>query len=126
MNRVNLEILRDFGQGLGFNDLLPFGEDHAIHLTCENGHIIGFQVVEEVLLCFVRIEYEPVELDVLWAKLFALVDAEDWKARQWHVGLRGVGGLEIFIFLPESLLSTEMLHQLFSEMWELRDIISRL
>jgi len=123
---VTLEILRDFGQGFGFNDLLPLGEEHAIHLVCENGDIIGFQVVEETLLCFVRMEYESVVLDALWVKLFTLVDAEDWRARQWHIGLRGIGGLEIFIFLPESFLSTESLHQVFSELWQLREVIAQL
>ncbi len=126
MNSVTLEVLRAFGQGFGFNDLLPEGEDHAIHLQCGNGDIIGFQVVEEELLCFVRRSYEPVVLDALWRSLFSLIHTEEWQVRQWHIGLTEQNTLKIFTFLPAERLGTENLHQIFNEMWQLREELSQL
>ena len=125
MNEVAVRALQDFGRDLGFDNLLPEGTD-AAHWQCENDDLMGFIGLEGEILCYLQRSYEPFVLNSLWEALFSLVDQEEWRDRQWHIGLTKEGQLVVFSFLSQEGLGSEILHKTFNEIWQLREVLSQL
>ena len=124
MSTLVIDILKSFGQGFGFSDVSPNGETE-IHFRCENDDVIGFEVIGEGLLCFIKRQYTAFALDQTWLTLFSLINAEEWKPRQWNIGLKEENQLVLFVFLSSDGLGTEILNQLFEELWQLRDALPK-